>query len=165
MAALGLALAGCQSVPMVAADDAQNPDCARVSLALPDTVDGLEQRLTNAQATSAWGTPASILFRCGVPTPPPTDARCISVDGVDWIEDASEAPSYRYTTYGRTPAMEVTIDASPESGASGTSALIDLRPAVERIPAARGCIGAEDLLGVPSATPSPSPADTASPAA
>ena len=39
---------------------------------LPETVDGLERRETNAQATGAWGNPASVLLRCGVPTPGPT---------------------------------------------------------------------------------------------
>lgn len=150
---------------MEAAPDAQAVDCAYVSLALPEVVDGFEQRLTNAQATSAWGTPARILLRCGVPAPPPTDERCISINGIDWIEDPSEAPTYRYTTYGRTPSVEVTIDASPESGASGTAALVDLEEAVAKTAKTGGCVGAEDLLAVPgespAATGSPTPAEPA----
>lgn len=160
---LAAALAGCQSVPMEPAPDAQNVDCAYVSLALPKTVDGLEQRLTNAQATGAWGTPAHVLLRCGVTPPGPTDAQCVTVNGVDWIKDESEAPTYRFTTYGREPAVEVLIDASPESGVSGTAALVDLGPAVSRIPATSGCIGAEDVFAVP--TPAGQPGGATDPAA
>lgn len=130
---------------MQPAEDAAAPECADVTVRLPETVDGLELRETNAQATGAWGSPANVLLRCGVPSPGPTSDRCISLDGIDWVEDASNAPSYRYTSYGRTPAVEVVINA--EAGVSGTNALIDLHDAVNMLPVTGACVGADDLLG------------------
>ncbi|RRJ86185.1 DUF3515 domain-containing protein [Gulosibacter macacae] len=144
VALLGIALSGCSgpSVPMQPAADAGNPICAEVSVRLPDVVDGLERRDTNAQATGAWGNPAAVLLRCGVPTPPPTTDRCISINGVDWVENSTEAPRYVYTTYGRTPAAEVVIDATK---VSGTSALIALEEAIGYLPVTGGCVGPQDL--------------------
>lgn len=132
---------------MQPAESAAAPECADVTVRLPDTVDGLEKRETNAQATGAWGNPASVLLRCGVPSPGPTSDRCISLNGIDWIEDASEAPTYRYTSYGRTPAVEVAIDSS--TGVSGTNALIDLQDAVGMLPQTGECVGPDDLLNTP----------------
>ena len=33
-----------------------------------------------------------------------------TVEGVDWIIDDAEAPHYRITTFGRTPAVEIYLD-------------------------------------------------------
>lgn len=132
------------SVPMEPAPDAAAPECAEVSVRLPSTVDGLELRLTNAQATGAWGTPAGVLLRCGVPTPGPTSDPCYEISGVDWIMDESQAPTYRFTSYGRTPAVEVVVDYDV---ASGTVVLADLGDAVERLPKTGACVGADDVLG------------------
>ena len=53
---------------------------------LPDTVSTLPQRETNAQGTGAWGEPADIVLRCGVPVPDPTSSLpCDTVDGIDWL--------------------------------------------------------------------------------
>ena len=154
LAASALALAGCRgpSVPMEPAPLANAPECAEVTVRLPDTVDDLELRQTNAQATGAWGTPASVLLHCGVPTPGPTTDRCLSLNGIDWVEDDSRAPTYVFTTYGRSPAAQVTIDASA-GVISGTNVLIDLGPAVQHLPVVGGCVGAEDVFGTPAPTP------------
>jgi len=144
-AALGAAvlLTGCsQAVPFDAAPDAADADCAAVSVRLPDEVAGLAERETNAQGTGAWGAPASVLLRCGVEPPGPTTLRCVSVDGVDWIIDESDAPRYLFTTYGRTPAVEVVVD---NDVVSGTTAIADLSPAVSVIPAERACTNLDDL--------------------
>ena len=86
-AVLGLSLVGCAGqVPMTPAKDANNPECASVTVRLPDTVAELKKRETNAQATGAWGTPASVLLTCGVDVPGPTTLPCVSVNDVDWIE-------------------------------------------------------------------------------
>lgn len=140
-------LTGCASVPMQPAEDAGAVECAEVSVRLPETVDNLPKRYTNAQATGAWGNPASVLLRCGVETPGPTTDQCISLDGIDWVEDESEAPTYRYTTYGRTPAVEVIIDSS--TGVSGLNTLMDLNEAVGYLPQTGQCVGAEDVLSIP----------------
>lgn len=136
-------LSGCASaVPLDAAPDAKSPLCAEVAVRLPPDVAGLTRRDTTAQATGAWGTPAVVLLRCGVPTPGPTTDRCVNVDGVDWIIDESKAPNYRFTTYGRTPAIEVIVD---NNAVSGTTAITDLSGAVETLPQMAKCTGAGDV--------------------
>lgn len=118
------ALSACSATvsmqPAAAADD---PACAAVTTALPDTVDGQERRWTDAQATGAWGDPTTVLMTCGVTEPGPTELVCQTVDGVDWIIDDSEAPNYRFTTYGRSPAVEVYLDYDAVSARAALSAL------------------------------------------
>jgi hypothetical protein len=128
---------------MTTADDANNPDCASVTVRLPDTVAELKKRETNAQATGAWGTPASVLLTCGVEVPGPTTLPCVSVNDVDWIEDDSQAPLYRYTTYGRTPAVEVVIDSGV---VSGTTTLVDLGASVSVLPSTAKCTDLADVF-------------------
>ncbi|GAA3750421.1 hypothetical protein GCM10022239_27130 [Leifsonia bigeumensis] len=161
-----LALAGCAPiVPMVAAPDAQNPECAEVIVRLPDAIeDAAKQgsgnepvgvwlkRETDAQGTGAWGNPAAILLRCGVAVPGPTTQQCVTLKGIDWLRDDSGAPNYVFTTFGRDPAIEVIVDGER---ASGTNALVDLSNAVGSIPATGACTNPDDVLGVPEPTPSP----------
>ncbi|GAA1773009.1 DUF3515 domain-containing protein [Agromyces lapidis] len=145
--AAALALSGCsQAVPIDPAADASDPDCAAVVVRLPDSIakdTGQEQaeRETNAQGTGAWGSPASVLLRCGVPTPGPTTDRCVSVNGVDWVIDESDAPNFRFTSYGRTPAVEVLVD---NDVVSGTTAITELSSAVSVIPSEGGCTDVDE---------------------
>lgn len=135
--ASALTLAGCAAeVPLTAAPDANNPTCAAVTVRLPNSVAGQAQRETNAQATGAWGTPATVLLHCGVAVPGPTTLPCVEVNGIDWIEDDSAKPLYRYTTFGRSPATEIVVDSRK---VSGTSALVDLGTAVGAIAATDKC--------------------------
>lgn len=153
--AILLGLLGCTpAVPMTPADDATNPLCADVIVRLRTVpvIDDHTRRDTNAQATGAWGNPAAILLRCGVPVPGPSTLQCATVEGVDWLRDDSDAPRYIFTTYGRDPAVEVIVDGEQ---ASGTEALIRLASAVGSIPATRACTNPDDVLSIP--TPSPSP--------
>jgi len=141
--ASSLLLAGCAvAVPMTPARDAANAACADVIVHLPSTVADEASRETDAQATGAWGNPASVLLHCGVTVPAPTTLPCLNVNGIDWIEDDSQAPTYRYTTYGRDPAIEIVIDSE---AVSGSTALIDISNAVGYVPATGACIGAEDV--------------------
>ncbi|MDJ0349161.1 DUF3515 family protein [Cryobacterium sp. PH29-G1] len=141
--ATSMLLAGCASaVPLTPAPDATNVACADVTVHLPATVADQDARETNAQATGAWGDPAAVLLLCGVTVPAPTTLPCLSINGIDWIEDDSEAPTYRYTTYGRDPAIEVVIDSE---AVSGSTALVDLANAVGYVPATGACLGAEDV--------------------
>jgi hypothetical protein len=152
LATLGLAglLSGCAgTVGLQPAADATNPACADVIVRLPDTVADVERRETDAQATGAWGDPAAVLLRCGVEPYGPTTLPCDNVNGVDWIRDDSEAPTYTFTTYGREPAVQVVVDSN---AVSGTSALVDLQVAVSSIPPTDACLDADDVLGVPTPT-------------
>lgn len=105
-------LAGCSgaTVSLQPAGNANDPACADVMVRLPSSVDGEKRRWTDAQATAAWGGQASVLLTCGLETPAPTTLPCATVSGVDWIIDDSETPYARFTTYGRTPAIEVYLD-------------------------------------------------------
>ena len=150
LAASAVLLSGCASaVPMTPAADAENPACAGVIVRLPDTVADQPSRETNAQATGAWGDPSAVLLTCGVEVPGPTTLPCLTVNGVDWIEDDSEAPMYRYTTYGREPATEVYLDSEI---VSGSTTLVDLASAVSTIPSTTQCLGADDVT-LPSSAP------------
>ncbi|RLP76577.1 DUF3515 domain-containing protein [Mycetocola tolaasinivorans] len=144
-----LTLTGCaQEVPMKPAEDSNNPRCAEVTLTLPDTLAGLDKRRTNAQATGAWGDPAAVLLHCGVTPPGPTTDRCVTVDGVDWVFDDSREKEqlFRFTTYGRNPAVEVFISSDPEKGGvSGTAVLSDLGSSVGRLPQVSKCLNVSEV--------------------
>lgn len=106
-----VALSGCAStVALEPADAAGDPACADVMVRMPDVLDGQERRWTDAQSTAAWGEPTAIIVSCGVTPPGPTEAQCITVGGMDWIVDESQAPTYRITSYGRVPALEIITD-------------------------------------------------------
>src|SRR4051794_518718 len=115
---LGAALlSGCSTtVHLEPADDANNPLCAEVSVGLNNasSIADMDRRWTDAQATAAWGEPgadSAILLRCGVAVPAPTSAlQCVTLEGVDWLVDASETPKLRLTTYGRNPAVQLYVD-------------------------------------------------------
>lgn len=109
--ATGIALTGCSTTVSVdPAKDANNPECARVSVLLPSSLGGQDRVWTNAQATGAWGSPTSVIVACGVTPPGPSTLPCQTVGGVDWLIDDAEAPRYRVTTFGRVPAVEVFMD-------------------------------------------------------
>ncbi|PDQ35986.1 MAG: hypothetical protein B5766_02240 [Candidatus Lumbricidophila eiseniae] len=150
-----LALSGCVAVvPVERAPQAIAPACAAVVVRLPDTIArGTDQeqprRETNTQGTAAWGNPASVILRCGETPPGPTTERCINVNSVDWIIDETDAPHYRFTTYGRTPAVQVIVD---NSRVSGTTTITDLAAAVSTLPRTGACTGIGDAPSTPSPT-------------
>lgn len=136
-----------QPVPLEAAPDANDPDCAQVTVRLPDIVDGLEKRETNAQATGAWGDPVQVELKCGVEATGPTTLECVSVNDVDWIVDDSKAPLYRFEAYGRVPAVEVIVDSSERSG---SNVIVDLSSAVRVLPQERECTSVSDTYDLPA---------------
>jgi len=157
--ALG-ALTGCvQTVSLDPAEDAQNPGCAEVMVRLPDAVGDLALRETNAQATGAWGSPSSVLLRCGVAIPDRASLLpCVLVEDVYWLRDDTDAPNYVFTTYGRDPATEVIVNRDVTSPGS---ALFDLVDAVGATESTASCTEIEDSLGAPTidtSTPTPTPA-------
>lgn len=143
--ALTATLTSCApDVPMQAAEDANNPECANVIVRLPSIVDGLDRRYTNAQSTGAWGNPESVLLHCGIEPSGPTTDECVTVNDVDWIIDDSRAPLYRFEAYGRSPGLEVIVDASQQI--SGTNVIAELGSSVGVLPQTRHCTSIIDEL-------------------
>ena len=154
-----LTLAACApTVALQPAADATNPKCADVIVHLPTSVATYPIRQTDAQATSAWGNPASVLLRCGVPQTGPTADLCYSVKGIDWVEDSSRKPTYVYTTFGRKPAVQVVIDSKLTDG-QGTIILDALADAVGEIKQKKHvCTTVIDpYKNAPSPSPTPTP--------
>jgi len=150
-AVLAVTLSGCAAVvPMEPAEGANDPGCADLIVRLPDTVAGQERRETNAQATAAWGTPASVLLYCGVEVPSASTQRCIQVDGIFWLVDGSQEPTYVLRSYGREPAVDVVVDGAV---AGPTPALTDLsRAMLYTKPNGHECTDLEDadIAGAPA---------------
>ncbi len=137
LAISALLLSGCAStVNFSPAPDANNPACAEVTVRLPSDIEGMAKRVTGAQATGAWGDPAHILLRCGLPAVYASTLQCVKASGVDWLVDDSKAPSFRFITFGRKPAVEVIVDSRVASGASVLDALA---PSVQFLPVTRTC--------------------------
>ncbi len=141
LAALALvaSTAGCSAnVSLEAAAQSNSLACAEFSVRLPDTIDSLAKRTTDAQATGAWGTPAVVITRCGLPPVSASKLRCVTAQGVDWLVDEANAPTYRFISFGRNPATEVIVDSTK---ASGANVLDELGAAVQRTKLIRTCTG------------------------
>jgi hypothetical protein len=123
------------AVPLEAAPGATDARCAEVVVRLPSDIHGLPSRSTDAQGTGAWGEPAQILLRCGVPDPGPS-AECITEQGIDWRIDDADADAVRAITYGRSPVTEVVVDARLSGGREILGAVA---PALARLPVSERC--------------------------
>lgn len=146
LAATVVVIVGCApTVNVNRAVHANAPECANMTVRLPDTLAELDRRSVNAQATAAWGNPVSVIVRCGLELPAPNPLPCFEIDGIDWLRDDSEAPSFVFTTYGLDPATEVIVDSEV---VSGTAVLRELSRAVgsQSAPVQR-CIDVSDVLG------------------
>ncbi|MFJ6652175.1 DUF3515 family protein [Microbacterium sp. NPDC091313] len=111
VATLALALTSCAgTVSLQPGPEANDPACAELMVGLPATIGGEQRRWTDAQATAAWGSPATIIMTCGVAVPGPSTLPCRELNGIDWLVDEADAPNYRFTTFGRTPAVEVYLN-------------------------------------------------------
>lgn len=149
-AALGvltiLALSGCAgTVHLEPAEDANNPACAEITVRLPDAIADQERRWTDAQATGSWGDPVAIILSCGVTVPGPTaDLQCVTLEGIDWLVDESEAPMMRMTSYGREPATQVFVDTERVS-ANEVLTNPSLVSALRMIPAERACTAPDTI--------------------
>jgi hypothetical protein len=160
-------LSGCAAtVALSPAGEATNAKCASVVVQLPDTVSTLGKRQTNAQGTGAWGEPADILLHCGVPVPDPNSLPCVTVDGIDWLRKSDPKEVFVFTTYGRDPAVSVTIN-SKDVKADGNQALNDLALAVATIPAKHHCVAPQEVIqdGQPISEATPTPRATSTPTA
>ena len=130
-------LTGCAAtVNLEPAEFANDPACAEVSVRYPDQISELQKRFTNAQATAAYGEPAAVLVRCGLEPVFASELPCVTAGEVDWLVDDSDAPNFRFISFGRTPAVEVIVDSE---SASGVSTLESLSQSVSRLPASAFC--------------------------
>ena len=133
-----LTLGGCAAtVNLEPAANSNDPGCAEVMVRLPSQLGGLQERFTNAQATAAWGDPAAVLLRCGLEPVEVSTLPCVSAAGIDWLVDDSLAPSYRFISYARFPAIEVVVDSN---NASGITSLESIAGAVAMLPATKACL-------------------------
>lgn len=116
---LPLLLTGCAPIVHLSpAEQANSTTCANLMVRLSDKVDGLQRRSTDAQSTAAWGEPAGVIFRCGLPEVKVSTLKCVTEQDIDWLVDDSKAPNYRFITFGRNPASEVIVDSSKAVGVS-----------------------------------------------
>jgi hypothetical protein len=138
-------IVGCApTVNVNPAVDANAPECANMMVRLPDTLADQKRRSVNSQATAAWGNPVSVIVRCGLELPPPNPLPCFDIDGIDWLRDDSEAPSFVFTTYGLDPATEVIVDSEV---VSGTAVLRELsRPVGSQSAPVQRCVDVSDVL-------------------
>lgn len=134
---LASALSGCATtVVLDAAPEANNAACAEIIVRLPDVVGDLQKRQTNAQSTGAWGNPTGVILRCGLEPAEVSKLPCVTASEIDWLVDDSNAPSFRFITYGANPATEIIVDSTK---ISGVSALDALSSAVSNIPQTKQC--------------------------
>lgn len=140
-AAISVLVTGCSStVATSPGPHAADKKCAEVIAALhgSQSLAGLQRHEVTGQSTAAWGEPA-VTLRCGVPTPPPSTDGCVSIDDVDWAGPRDpKANDRKYTTYGRSPAVEVFIPVG--SPAAPHVVLNELGPVVRQLPVSRKCI-------------------------
>lgn len=123
-------------VNLEAAKYSNDPGCAEIIVRLPNEIDGNQKRNTNAQATGSWGDPSAVILRCGLEPVEVSTLPCVSAGDVDWLVDDSQKPSYRFITFGRTPATEVIVDST---SIAGVTALETLASAISNIPASKTC--------------------------
>ena len=141
LAAAAASLAGCSSAVQVdAAPEGADPVCAAVFAALPDEVAGGERRDTTSQGSSAWGEPPVVL-RCGVEVAGPTSDPCQVVEApdgtsVDWVVSEPQGGRVVWTTYGRTPAVELSM---PDVADVTAAAPLDVAEAVALVEQQRAC--------------------------
>ena len=123
-------------VPLEPAEQANNPECAEIIVRLPDELAGLAERRVNAQSTAAWGEPAAVILRCGLEPVEVSALPCVTATDIDWLVDESEAPSYRFISYARSPATEVIIDSTT---VAGVTVLDELAASIGVLDATKRC--------------------------
>lgn len=150
LSAVLLGAAGCTAVTVPPGPAAADPACADVIVGAPEELLGLPRQETTSQGTLAWGTgDGAVVLRCGVAPPPPTTEHCATLEDtsgtqIDWIVREDESGYVRFTTYGREPAIDLTV---PRASAPDqpSAAALDLGQLVGAIPATAHCVGAGDL--------------------
>ncbi|MCX5050168.1 MULTISPECIES: DUF3515 family protein [unclassified Streptomyces] len=119
------------------------PECHRVAQGFPPGLAGLDRTDTDVPGVAVWGDGA-VTARCGLRTPDPTLDPCVSVDGIDWVWRPKSPDGARVlVTYGRDPAVEITLSARV---AAVDDVLVELSRAVRPLAQHDKCIGDGDLM-------------------
>ncbi|APX32222.1 hypothetical protein BH708_05210 [Brachybacterium sp. P6-10-X1] len=150
---MAFSLASCGTVQVPAGPAATDPLCADIVLQAPPQVLGMDRVETSSQGTAAWGEGENtVVMRCGVTPPGPTTDICTTLeDGggiqIDWIVRELEDDVFLYTTYGREPAIDVSVpmSAAPDQP---SGAALDLAQVIDQnIEATDHCVGPGDAPG------------------
>jgi hypothetical protein len=116
LACLALPACGQGAIKAVPFGDSDSPVCEQVADHWPERVGELTPRVTAVQSrgVAAWGDPA-IVARCGKAPLGPTEDPCIDINGIDWVATTLDDGGTMFTTYGRSPAIEVLVPAEYET--------------------------------------------------
>lgn len=124
-----VALSAC-SRPVAVQAPESSAACQSVLSAAPIRLLGELQRETTPRdaAAIAWGDPPIVLV-CGVNHGVPPAAQVITIEGVDWVAEATDAGTV-FTTLSQTPTIQlrVPVDYRPE-----TDAVVEITPSL-RVP-------------------------------
>nr|WP_240895387.1 DUF3515 family protein [Kineococcus siccus] len=128
-----------------AARDGGSPACARLLARLPGSLDGLARVPQGAAGVAVWGADQEVVLRCGAAVIGPTTKECLPVGpdeatSVDWVRDAQSDRAVRFLTYGRDPAVEVTVRFAGGDPSGAPSRLVDLAAPVGQVPQTRSCV-------------------------
>lgn len=116
---------------------AADPACGRLADRYPDRLGGATRDRVTFEGLAVWGH-GTVELRCGVNPPGPTTDACVSVDGVDWVWRKTTGDGRKkLVTYGRSPAVEVSI---ADSAAGPDAALVDLGRLVAPIREGAKCL-------------------------
>ena len=99
----------CSPIEVADPAEAGSAACRSAAAHWPTTVGGQSRQPTSSSldAVRAWGDPP-IIARCGLAAIGPTTDPCLDVSGIDWVAHQL-SDGVRFTTYGRSPAIEVLI--------------------------------------------------------
>lgn len=111
-AVVGCSSQGAAPVAVTLPTGAADPACQALKGLWPSAVGSLKPRQVSVDspAARAWGDPAVVAI-CGYEPPGPSTLECVAVDGVDWLI-RRRSDGVQFTTYGRSPAMDVLIPAA-----------------------------------------------------
>lgn len=137
-------LTACGTVTVPAGPTAADPACAEITIGAPTAMLGQERTETTSQSTVAWGHgEETVVMRCGVVPPGPTTDQCTRLDDgaghvVDWIVRENNGVVL-YTTYGREPAVDVSVPRAlaPDQPSAGP---LELNAIVSQLPVSTTCV-------------------------
>lgn len=144
-AGAALLLTACGTVKVPAGPAAADPACADIVIGAPTTMLGQKRVETTSQSTVAWGNGEdTVVMRCGVVPPGPTTDQCTRLDDgaghiVDWIVREDDNGIVLYTTYGREPAVDISVPrtVAPDQPSAGP---LELGAIVSQLPASTACV-------------------------